>query len=48
MAANTTKAYVRRTTIRDKWTKPSPREVKLNVDACFHQDAFAGATGAII
>jgi ribonuclease HI len=31
-----------------KWSKPGPREVKLNVDASFHVDSYAGSTGAII
>jgi hypothetical protein len=48
MAASTTKAYVRRTSISVKWTKPGPHEVKTNVDACFHKDDFPGATGAIL
>jgi hypothetical protein len=48
MAASTTKAYVRRTSISVKWTKPGPHEVKTNVDACFHEDDFPGATGAIL
>jgi ribonuclease HI len=31
-----------------KWTAPPPRQLKLNVDASFHEDMVAGATGAVI
>jgi ribonuclease HI len=29
-------------------TAPSPRHVKLNVDASFHEDRHAGAAGAVL
>jgi hypothetical protein len=32
----------------ERWSRPSPRQVKLNVDASFHADDAAGATGAVI
>jgi ribonuclease HI len=31
-----------------KWIAPPPRQLKLNVDASFHEDMAAGATGAVI
>ena len=31
-----------------QWMKPDPRTVKLNVDAAFHVDVGAGATGAVL
>jgi hypothetical protein len=31
-----------------KWTAPPPHQLKLNVDASFHEDMAAGATGAVI
>jgi hypothetical protein len=31
-----------------KWTAPRPRQLKLNVDASFHDDMAAGATGAVL
>ena len=31
-----------------RWTRPIPRQVKLNVDASFHDDMRAGATGAVL
>jgi hypothetical protein len=31
-----------------KWTAPPPRQVKLNVDASFHENMAAGAMGAVI
>ena len=30
------------------WTRPNPRQVKLNVDASFHADVGAGATGVVL
>ena len=33
---------------QNRWSKPPPRHVKLNVDASFHEDTKSGATGAII
>jgi ribonuclease HI len=30
------------------WTAPPPRQVKLNVDASFHENMAAGAMGAVI
>jgi ribonuclease HI len=32
----------------ERWSRPAPRQVKLNVDASFHADDAAGATGAVI
>lgn len=31
-----------------RWKKPEPRQVKLNVDASFHIDSYAGAVGAVL
>jgi ribonuclease HI len=31
-----------------KWVRPRPRQVKLNVDASFHEDTKDGAAGAIL
>ena len=31
-----------------KWTRPSPRQVKVNVDASFHADLCAGAIGVVM
>jgi ribonuclease HI len=31
-----------------KWLKPDPRYIKLNVDAAYHEDQRAGATGAVL
>jgi ribonuclease HI len=31
-----------------RWKRPEPRQLKLNVDASFHEDSRAGATGAVI
>jgi ribonuclease HI len=30
------------------WTKPEPRQIKLNVDASFHSDVHAGAAAAVL
>ena len=30
-----------------RWSKPEPRQVKINVDASFHVDLCAGSTGAV-
>jgi ribonuclease HI len=32
----------------DKWLKPMPRYVKVNVDASFHEQSCSGSAGAII
>jgi hypothetical protein len=32
----------------NKWTRPEPRQVKLNVDVAFHADVGARAVGAIL
>jgi ribonuclease HI len=31
-----------------KWTTPPPHQLKLNVDASFHEDMAAGATGTVV
>jgi hypothetical protein len=31
-----------------KWVRPEPRHIKLNVEAAFHDDRKAGATGAVL
>jgi hypothetical protein len=31
-----------------KWTAPPPCQLKLNVDASFHEDMATGAMGAVI
>jgi ribonuclease HI len=31
-----------------RWKRIQPRQLKLNVDASFHEDSSAGATGAVI
>ena len=33
---------------QEKWTKPEPRQIKLNVDASFHANFNASASGAIL
>jgi hypothetical protein len=33
---------------QDKWSKPMPRYVKVNVDASFHEESCSGLAGAII
>jgi hypothetical protein len=43
-AANQKKGAMPGTT----WSKPNPRQMKLNVDASFHIDAHAGAIAAVI
>jgi ribonuclease HI len=32
----------------ERWTKPRPRYIKLNVDAAFHEDSQSGAAGAVL
>jgi hypothetical protein len=32
----------------EKWSRPEPRQVKLNVDASFYDDLKAGATRAVL
>lgn len=34
--------------MNERWSRPDPRMVKLNVDASFYSDEGAGATAAII
>jgi hypothetical protein len=49
MVANSEKAYGKknqRTNV--KWTKPEPKQVKLNVNAAFHDESRTGSIGAII
>ena len=49
MVANHAKASTAPTVNPEtKWSRPSPRQVKLNVDASFHAEVCAGATGAIL
>jgi ribonuclease HI len=49
MVANSEKAYGKKKQRNDvKWTKPDPRQVKLNVDAAFHDDSKSGSIGTII
>jgi hypothetical protein len=33
---------------QDKWSKPMPRYVKVNVDASFHEESCSRLAGAII
>jgi ribonuclease HI len=49
MIANLEKAYGKNKQRTDvKWIKPDPRQVKLNVDAAFHDVSKSGSIGAII
>jgi ribonuclease HI len=48
ISANAAKVSKPPSTESIKWSKPDPRWLKLNVDASFHVDKFAGAAGAII
>jgi ribonuclease HI len=32
----------------EKWTRPAPRQVKLNVDASFYAESQDGSVGAIL
>ena len=49
IAANAATLSDRQQTSREeRWCKPEPRQVKLNVDASFHYDSSAGSTGAIL
>jgi hypothetical protein len=32
----------------ERWTKPRPQYIKLNVDAAFHEDSYSGAAGAVL
>ena len=31
-----------------RWTRPVPRQLKINVDASFHEDVHEGAIGVVI
>jgi ribonuclease HI len=47
--SNAAKANIKPTEQRDtKWVKPSPRQVKLNVDASFFENDRAGGVGAVL
>jgi ribonuclease HI len=49
MVANSEKACGKKKQRSDvKWIKPDPRQVKLNVDAAFHDESKTGSIGAII
>jgi hypothetical protein len=30
------------------WTRPAPHQVKVNVDAAYHEDEHAGAIGVVL
>jgi hypothetical protein len=49
ITANSDAAYRKKRQSQEvKWSKPNPRQVKLNVDASFHGDCNAGAVAAVI
>jgi hypothetical protein len=48
IAANSSKeTKKRRESSEATWTKPEPRQIKINVDAAFLADSLQGAVGAI-
>jgi hypothetical protein len=49
IVANAARVTEKRTDVMtEKWSRPEPRQVKLNVDASFYDDLKAGATGAVL
>jgi ribonuclease HI len=49
IASNSAKAMTSyRPTTDDRWSKPLPRQVKVNVDASFFEDSRSGAVGAVL
>jgi hypothetical protein len=48
IASNSAKAMkLPRPTSEDRWSRPLPRQVKVNVDASFVEDSRSGVVGAI-
>jgi isoaspartyl peptidase/L-asparaginase-like protein (Ntn-hydrolase superfamily) len=48
IAANSYKeTKKRRESSEATWTKPEPRQIKINIDAAFLADSLQGAVGAI-
>jgi hypothetical protein len=45
IVANASRAAKPPRYVKDRWEKPGPRQLKLNVDAAFHPDVFFGAVG---
>lgn len=48
ITANAAKATTQRPNTTAKWSKPDPRQVKLNVDASFHVDSNEGSAGVVL
>jgi ribonuclease HI len=49
IASNSAKEMtLSRPTSEDKWSRPLPRQVKVNVDAAFFEDSRSGAVGAVL
>jgi hypothetical protein len=49
IASNSAKTMtLSRPTSEDRWSRPLPRQVKVNVDASFFEDSQSGAVGAVL
>ena len=48
ITANTAKSAMKPKPSNQKWTRPNPRQLKVNVDGSFHADVSIGAVGAVL
>jgi transposase len=48
ITANASKSKGKDDPRSERWTRPEPRVLKLNVNASFHVDDHAGAVGAVV
>jgi hypothetical protein len=48
ITTNAARANLKQSTSNQGWSRPEPRQVKVNVDGLFNADSHAGSTEAII
>jgi ribonuclease HI len=48
IVANAMKVKSKGGVARQRWCKPNPRHLKINVDGSFHSDSHAGSIGAVV
>jgi ribonuclease HI len=48
IVANAAKVNLKGGAARQRWCKPNPRHMKINVDGSFHSESHAGSIGAVV